>query len=102
MLYYSEDLDKLFNSEKELVKAEKEAKEEKERAAAAEKAKKEQRAARAKEVERALKTANEAQATAIKMLKDFTKDYGYFHTSYTAEDTPANNLFDTLVSFLSD
>ena len=65
-----------------------------------EKALKEARAERAKEVETALKVANQAQAEAIKKLKSFIHDYGYFHTSYTLEDVKDKN--ENRDSFLSD
>lgn len=67
-----------------------------------EKIKKETRARRAKEVEEAIKTANEAQTKANKLLRDFTKDYGYFHMSYSSEDANKEsvNFFDLLNSFL--
>lgn len=96
----------LFNTEKELIEAETKAKEEEFHRLEAEKAKKMARATRAKEVEKALKEANEAQAKAIKMLKEFTNDYGYFHMSYSTDDADkASNktkvdLLDLLNSFL--
>lgn len=88
MKYYSEITKKLYNTEKDLTFAEAEAKaleakkiEEQKKKEAAEQAKKAERATRAKEVEKALKELNEAQANALKLLKQFTKDYGYFHMS---------------------
>ena len=113
MKFYSEVTNKLYNSEKDLAKAEAEVKKAEAEKVAQEKAKKAERATRAKEVEKALKEANEAQAKAIQLLKDFTKDYGYFHTSYTIDDatkevdkvkkTSANmdDFFDVLFSFLN-
>ena len=108
MKYYSEKLNTLFNTEKELITAETKAREEEAKRVAAEKAKKETRAKRAKEVEDALKFANEAQAEAIRLLKDFTKDYGYFHMSYSTDDAEkkdagkvdVNSFMDLLSSFL--
>ena len=111
MKFYSELTKRLYNTEKELVEAETKVKNAEAEKIAAEKAKKAERATRAKEVEKALKEANAAQAKVIKLLKDFTKDYGYFHTSYSIgetdktkekEDTSnsVNSFFDLLESFL--
>lgn len=103
MKFYSEVTQRLYNSEQELVKAEAEVKKAEAERINAEKLKKEARAKKAKEVEDALKVANEAQAKAIKLLKDFTREYGYFHTSYTIEDTEkkdASSFFDLLADFL--
>ena len=86
MKFYSEITKTLYNTESELIKAEARIKEAEVKKAEAEKAKKVARATKAKEVEAALKAANEAQAKAIKLLKDFTNEYGYFHTSYTFDD----------------
>ena len=77
MKFYSENLNKLFDSEKEL----KEAEAEKAAAEAEAKAKKE---ALTKERKALDKKIHEA-------LKDFTKDYGSFHTSYSN----AEDLFDS-------
>ena len=83
----------------------------------AERVKKEARAKRAKEVEEAIKKANEAQTTAVKLLREFTKDYGYFHMSYSGNDVEkveqrqerankgtenieVSDFFDLLTSFL--
>jgi len=107
MKFYSEVTKQLYNTEKELIEAETKIKNAEAEKEAAEKAKKAERAVRAKEVENALKEANAAQAKAIKLLKSFTKDYGYFHTSYSIEDTDKINekkenlsFFDLLDSFL--
>lgn len=93
MKYYSEITRRLYNTEEDLRKDEAKIQAKKEEAEAArikkeeeEKLKKTIRATKAKEVEKALKDANEAQAKAIKLLKEFTKEYGYFHTSYTLKD----------------
>lgn len=85
MKFYSETLNKLFDSEKELIAEETRVKVEQEKKNAAEKAKKAEKAARAKEVEDAIKIANKANADALAKLKAFTKDYGYFHTTITDE-----------------
>lgn len=104
MRYYSETLNRLFDSEEELNKAELRAKakveeqKQKELAAqkAAEAAKKAERTRRAKEVEDAIKAAREAQNKVSQLLTDFTKDYGYFHTSFSYDDIGENNIFDFL------
>ena len=106
MKFFSEVTKKLYDSEKDLAMAEAEVKAAEVQKLEAEKAKKMARATRAKEVEKALKEANEAQAKAIKMLKEFTNDYGYFHMSYSTDDADkASNktkvdLLDLLNSFL--
>lgn len=113
MKYYSETLNALYDTEQELIKAETKAKEEERKKLEAEKAKKNARATKAKEVEQALKEANEAQAKAIKLLKEFTNEYGYFHMSYSTDDVKnktatknenntynVDSFFDLLGSFL--
>ena len=108
MKFYSEMLNKLFDSEKDLIKAETQTREAEAKALAAEKAKKAARTTRAKEVEAALKAANEAQSKAMKLLRDFTRDYGYFHMSYSTNDAEkvedkqkdTFDFFDILNSFL--
>ena len=97
MKYYSELTNTLYDSEQALTEAETELKKIEERKRAEEKLKKETRAKRAKEVEEALKVANEAQTKAITLLKAFIKDYGYFHASYTTDDVD-NNLVSSKVS----
>lgn len=104
MKYYSEALNKLFNTEKDLVMAETKAKEAEVAKKKAEEEKKKNRATRAKEVETALKAANAAQTEAIKKLKAFINDYGYYHTSYVNDDVAEStydSFFDVLNSFLS-
>jgi len=81
MKYYSEKLNKVFDKVEDLETAEKEL-EEKE---TAEKEKREKRAERAKEVEEAYKNYK-------KLLNDFLKDYGYYHS--TIKDGDSTSLFD--------
>ena len=114
MKYYSEVTKNLYETEKDLLLAETKVKEaqklEAEKREAAEKAKKAERAARAKEVEKAMKELTDAQANAIKLLKQFTKDYGYFHMSLspntetnkvsTNTKEVADDFLDLLNSFL--
>lgn len=103
MKYYSETLQKLFNTEKELVAEETRVKAEQLKKAAAEKAKKEARTTRAKEVEKALKDANAAQKKAIEVLKAFIQDYGYFHSTIKEENVnPSGDpFFDLIDTFLA-
>lgn len=88
MKYYSELLNKTFNSVEELEKAESETKRLEQERKIKEKQLREERGNRAKEVEEAYKIANEAQKKANKLLADFIKDYGSFHTSITEVDLP--------------
>lgn len=105
MKFYSEITRKLYDSEEELKKVENEIKVKEIAAKEAEIKKKAERTKRAKEVEEALKVANDAQSKAIKLLKDFTHDYGYFHMSYTKDDVKSNDndnfdFFSVLSNFL--
>lgn len=77
MKFYSDKTKKLYESESDLVKAEKQYDEHE----AAEKKKKEARAARAKEV-------SDAYEHYEKLLEAFIKDYGSYHTTIT--HTPAS------------
>ena len=84
MKFYSEITKKIYDSEKDLKKAEFEIQkqnEEKEKLRS-------QRAERAKEVEAAYKKANE-------LLDAFVNDYGSFHmTLADTEKSPFHSLFD--------
>lgn len=84
MKYYSEITKKIYDSEKDLKKAEFEIQkqnEEKEKLRS-------QRAERAKEVEAAYKKANE-------LLDAFVNDYGSFHMTFADTDkSPFHNLFN--------
>ena len=93
MKYYSEKLNKVFDTTEELV-----AEEEKVEAARLAKEKelneyKEARAAKAKEVEDAYAAATKATKTYRKVLQEFNAEYGAFHMSINTK-----NLFDTLWS----
>lgn len=106
MKFYSEITKKLYDTEKELVKAENEIKVKEIAAKEAEIKKKAERKNRAKEVEEALKVANDAQNKAIQLLKDFTRDYGYFHISYTKDDVKSDksdktDFFSIINDFIS-
>lgn len=93
MKYYSEMLNKLFDTQAALCEAEKAKKDAEVAKEKAEREKKAARAARAKEVEEALKAANDAQAKAVKLLKAFTKDYGYYHASYSTKEAEEPDTF---------
>lgn len=82
MRYLSDKTGKIYNSVEELEKAEKEL-EVKQKEEDALKAK---RAERAKEVEDAFKSASDAEKHAEKVLSDFCKDYGAYHTSLKSGD----------------
>lgn len=86
MKIYSEKTNKEYKSVDECLAAEAEF----DAKLAAEKAKKEELAAarkeRAGEVEKAYATMVEAQKTYSKMLKEFVKDYGSFHMTYSSKN----------------
>lgn len=102
MKYYSEVTNKLYESEKDLLNAEKNVKEMKEAKEKKDQKMREERAARAKEVEEALAAAREANSKATKLLSDFTKDYGQFHMSLrpSEDNRKAFNVFDFLFDFI--
>lgn len=101
-MYYSETLNKNFETEKECLDAEKDHEEklalvkaEREKKLELEKQKKEERKARADEVTQAFKDADEARKHAYELMNAFVKDYGAFHTSFTTNDlVPTRSLFD--------
>lgn len=81
MKYYSEKLNRLFETEKELVEAENihdkklaEEKEKKEKAA-------KERKARAAEIDAAREAKNEACRRYNELLEAFIQDYGSYHTT---------------------
>ena len=87
MKFYSEKLNKMYDSAAEVVKAE----EAYDKKLAEEKAKKEElantRKARADEVEKLFADAREAQKKANDALTAFCKDYGAFHKTYKEGET---------------
>jgi F0F1-type ATP synthase membrane subunit b/b' len=83
MKYFSEDLNKYFDTEKECIEAEESAAKAKADAEAKAKELKAERKARAQEVEDALKTLKEAQKAYRDLVHKFVKDYGSYHYSYT-------------------
>ncbi len=103
VIYYSEVLNKQFNSEEELVAAEKEyldaevAKVQKEAKLKAE------RTERAKEVEQAYKDYNDAYDKAvdkenhyIDLLNAFISDYGSFHMTFRNSEDKVNNSLESI------
>lgn len=92
MKYWSEITNKKYDSIDALQKAQAEVVKAK---AIADK-KKIARESRAKEVEKAFKDAREAQKKAEKVLTNFCKDYGTFHTSLTENDI---NPFDSFLDW---
>lgn len=50
---------------------------------------------RAKAVEEAFKAAREAEAKANELLRDFVKDYGSWHYSFTSDNIPSASWVDT-------
>ena len=95
-VYFSEKLNKHFDSEEECLKAE----QAEEKKFELEKAKKEERAKAAKEVEDAFKAVEDAKKKAYDLLEEFCKKYGPFHTSYSSEDiNPFRSVFDIFDNF---
>ena len=93
MKFYSEKLDKLFDTQELCAEAE----EAHEKALAEAENKKlklaEERANRAKEVEELYKAAVEAKKAYDEKLREFLKDYGSFHATFKNVD-PFFSLFD--------
>lgn len=95
MKWYSEKLNKLFDSEKECVEAEEAHDKAVAEAEEKKKALSEARAARAKEVEAAYKAAIDARKEYEEVLHSFVKDYGSYHTTFKSSD-PFFSLFGWL------
>lgn len=94
MQYYSNMLNRLFDTEKELREAEKIA-EEKQKEVDRIKA---ERAEAAKKVEEAFKLADAQRENANQLLKEFVKKYGSFHTTIT-KPTTVPSIFEILNNF---
>lgn len=90
LLYYSKKLNQTFKTPEacEAAEAEYDKKE------AEKKALSEKRSTRAKEIEAAFKKSQEAHKEYQKLLKDFIKDFGSYHATYTADTMPIS-LFDS-------
>ena len=88
--YFSELLNKTFDTKEECLKAEKEF-EEKHKA---ELQLKEERAADAKKVEEAFAKYNEAGKEARELLSEFCKKYGAYHKTFSNITPATRSLFD--------
>lgn len=86
MKFYSDILNKVFDTEKECVSAEKKYIAEQEAKKSAEKKKNEERAVAAKRVEAAQKAMREAQTAYRKELEAFCDKYGTYHYSTDSFD----------------
>lgn len=92
VLYKSDVTGKVYESEKQLIKAEAEVSEAKKKADL----EKKKRAEAAKEVQAKINDAYAAQKEAQKALTDFCKKYGTFKTSLKREEGDPFSLFDLL------
>lgn len=95
MKYFSEMLNKVFNSEKECLEAEEQHSKAVAEAEAKKKALADERTNRAKKVEELYKQAIEAKKAYDLELRAFLKDYGSFHATFKAVD-PFFGIFDLL------
>lgn len=86
MKFYSEKLNKLFETEKECAEAENAHEKALAEAEAKKKALAEERASRAKEVENAYKAAWEAKKLYNEKLDAFLRDYKQFHMTVTSQE----------------
>ena len=102
MKYYSSELDKLFDTEKECLAAERDY----QKKVALEKKEKEMKAAERKaqaaEVEEARKAMVEAQSRYREALEAFCKKYGTYHQTLTGDDAKKAipSLFDIFNPFI--
>jgi len=102
MKYYSEELQKTFDTEEECVAAEKEylAKLEKEKQENMRL--KEEKTSRAKAVQAAYEKYVEAEKEYKSLRNDFIKDYGYFHATYSTSEDLNNYDIKKLVDEIFD
>lgn len=94
MKYYSELTKKIYDCEGDLIADEESVVKAKQEKDAKAKQLKEERASRAKAVEDAYKLANEKQAEADKLMREFIKDYGSFHTTVKDVKPSFTSLID--------
>ena len=94
MKYYSEVTKKFYDCESCLIEDEERVAKEQEEKDAKAKQLKEERANRAKAVEDAYKLANEKQAEADELMREFIKDYGCFHTTVKDVKPSFTSLID--------
>lgn len=109
MKYYSEKTKKLYDTEKEILNAEKSFDEEelKKRATLeAEKARlakiKENRAERAKEIDELLKQRKNIDDEIDKKIKAFIRDYGSYHRSFTLSDVVDDSFVRNFESYIKN
>lgn len=98
-LFYSEVLNKYYNSEEACLQAEKEYAEKLAAQQEAEKKAKETKAARAKEIEDAYKAYVESEKKYLELRNSFIKDYGQFHMTYR-DETPIVRTWTDLLNSL--
>lgn len=98
MKYFSDILNKVYNTEKECKEAEEQYLSKKKAEEEAKQKLTEKRKERAKEVEEAFKNVREAQKHYDELLKAFVKDYGSFHMSFS-ESGASDTLSDILTRF---
>ena len=105
MKYYSEVTKRFYDNVEALEKDETAIKRKEEERAQLEKAKKAERASRAKELNEAIAEAEKAAEKARKLMADFLKDYGSYHTSIKRENKKGDtysSLFDLFWDTLND
>lgn len=86
MKYWSDVTKTMYDTQKELEKAEQDAKVEAYKAKKAKEKKDVERKARAKEVEDARQAMVAAKSKYAELLEAFTRDYNQYHLSLTGED----------------
>lgn len=93
MKFYSEQLNKFYDTQEQCAQAENEYTQAVAEAEAKKKALADERANRAKTVEELYKKAIEAKQEYDKALQEFLKDYGSFHATFKCKD-PFFGIFD--------
>lgn len=93
MKFYSDDLQKLFDSVEELNTAEAKYKKEQEESTKRKKKLAEERKARAHEIEVAYKEATEANKKLNKLRSQFIEDYGSYHMTIRGGDSALIDWF---------
>ena len=97
MKFYSDKLNKMFDTEKACSEAEKEYDLQKAEAETKKKALAAERASRAKEIDALRDEVVKAQKAYTEKLREFVKDYGSYHNTYTYKDNDNFfNLFNLL------
>lgn len=94
MKYYSEKLNKIFDTSEEVEKAEKEHEEKVKKEEADKKALTEKRAARAKEVENAFNELLKAKEKYHNLRDEFVKDYKSFHMTFKSVNDGLKSFID--------